>query len=44
VRVRIYKAEEGEPEQTSPQFEPMKRYPNMGKPPKWFAYFGGKKK
>jgi len=43
VRVRIYKAEEGEPEQTSPQFEPMKRYPSMNEPPKWFAYFGGKK-
>jgi anaerobic selenocysteine-containing dehydrogenase len=42
VRVRIYKAEEGETEQTSPQFEPMKRYPRMSEPPKWFAYFGGK--
>jgi hypothetical protein len=43
VRVRIYKAEEGEPEQTSPQFDAMERYPNMKEPPKWFAYFGGKR-
>jgi anaerobic selenocysteine-containing dehydrogenase len=43
VRVRIYPAEAGEPEQTSPQFEPMKAVPGMGKSPKWFAYFGGKK-
>jgi anaerobic selenocysteine-containing dehydrogenase len=41
VRVRIYPAEAGEPEQTSPQFEPMKAVPGMGKSPKWFAYFGG---
>jgi len=44
VRVRIYKAEEGEPEQTSPQFEPMKKYPGMKEHPKWLAYFGGGKK
>jgi anaerobic selenocysteine-containing dehydrogenase len=43
VRVRIYPAEAGEPERTSPQFEPMKAVPGMGKSPKWFAYFGGKK-
>jgi len=41
--VRIYPAEAGEPEQTSPQFEAMKAVPGMGKSPKWFAYFGGKK-
>jgi len=44
VRVRIYKAAEGEPEQTSPQFTPMKKYPGMKDAPKWLAYFGGGKK
>ena len=46
VRVRIYPAAPGEPEQTSPQFEPMKPYPGT-KPflGDWLAYFaGGKKK
>ena len=42
VRVRIYKADEGEPEQTDPQFEPMKKYPGMKDAPGWIAYFGGK--
>jgi anaerobic selenocysteine-containing dehydrogenase len=42
VRVRIYKAEEGEPEQSSPQFEPMKKYPGMKEHPSWLTYFGGK--
>ena len=37
-------AEEGEPEQTSPQFEPMKRYPGMKMHPSLLAYFGGGKK
>ncbi len=44
VRVRIYKAEDGEPEQTSPQFSPLKAYPGMnGKQTKkrWQAYFAG---
>jgi len=44
VRVRIYKAEEGEPEQTSPQFEPLQRYPGMNEPPRWLAYFGRQEK
>jgi len=44
VRVCIYKAAEGEPEQTSPQFTPMKRYPGMKDSPKWLAYFGGGRK
>jgi anaerobic selenocysteine-containing dehydrogenase len=44
VRVRIYKAEEGEPEQTSPQFKPMQKYPGMKEHPSWQAYFGGGKK
>ncbi|HIP69175.1 MAG TPA: formate dehydrogenase [Chromatiales bacterium] len=34
VRVRIYKAEEGEPKITSPQFKPLKPYPGMMKRPK----------
>jgi len=45
VRVRIYPAEAGEPEQTSPQFAPLKPYP--GTTPyfgKWLAYFAGDKK
>jgi anaerobic selenocysteine-containing dehydrogenase len=44
VRVRIYKAKESEPEQTSPQFKPLMRYPGMDEPPRWLAYFGGNKK
>src|SRR5665811_2441437 len=44
VRVRIYPAGADEPQQTSPQFEPMKAVPGMGKSPKWFAYFGGSRK
>jgi anaerobic selenocysteine-containing dehydrogenase len=44
VRVRIYPAEPGEPEETSPQFATMKPYPgtkaNFGK---WLTYFAGKK-
>ena len=45
VRVRIYPADPGEPEQTSPQFEPMKPYPGT-KPflGSWLAYFAGKGK
>jgi len=34
VRVRVYKAEEGEPKVTSPQFKPLKPYPGMMKHPK----------
>jgi anaerobic selenocysteine-containing dehydrogenase len=44
VRVRIYKAEAGEPEQTSPQFEPMKKYPGMSERPSWLNSLGGSKK
>jgi anaerobic selenocysteine-containing dehydrogenase len=44
VRVRIYKAEEGEPHHTSPQFPPMKVYPGMKQRPNWLAYFSGLKK
>jgi anaerobic selenocysteine-containing dehydrogenase len=43
VRVRIYPAEAGEPEQTSPQFAPMPAAPGMVKTkPRWFGYFAGK--
>jgi anaerobic selenocysteine-containing dehydrogenase len=44
VRVRIYPAGADEPQQTSPQFEVMKKYPGMKERPSWLAYFGGKKK
>jgi hypothetical protein len=44
VRVRIYKVEEDEPKQTSPQFEPMQKYPGMSVHPKILAYFGGGRK
>ena len=43
VRVRIYPAEPGEPQQTSPQFAPLPTAPGMQKGPKsWLAYFAGK--
>ena len=44
VRVRIYPVGADEPQQTSPQFEPMKKYPGMKEAPGWLAYFGGKNK
>jgi anaerobic selenocysteine-containing dehydrogenase len=44
VRVRIYKAEEGEPQQSSPQFEPLKPYPGMKTRSGILAYIGGKLK
>ncbi|MDD4929545.1 MAG: molybdopterin oxidoreductase family protein [Gallionella sp.] len=44
VRVRIYPADAGEPEQTSPQFEPMEPVPGMGQRKMgWQAWFAGKK-
>lgn len=43
VRVRIYKAEEGE-EFTLPQFAPMKPYPGQSERPKIWNYFAGKVK
>jgi anaerobic selenocysteine-containing dehydrogenase len=42
VRVRIYKADASEPEQTSPQFETLKPYPGMRKITEMIAYVGGK--
>jgi hypothetical protein len=44
VRVRISKAEAGEPEQTSPQFEPMKPYPGMKTRSSILAFLGIKSK
>ncbi|MDE2117949.1 MAG: molybdopterin oxidoreductase family protein [Betaproteobacteria bacterium] len=44
VRVRIYPAAADEPQQTSPQFEAMQKYPGMKEHPSWLAYFGGGKK
>ncbi|MFO7955230.1 molybdopterin oxidoreductase family protein [Thioalkalivibrio sp.] len=46
VRVRIYKAEEGEPRETSPQFKSLKPYPGQSKRERvlnFFAGIGGKK-
>ena len=43
VRVRITPAEAGEPEQTSPQFDPMPTAPGMVQTkPRWFGFFAGK--
>jgi len=42
VQVRVYKASADEPNQTSPQFKPMKALPGMVKKRrKWQAYFAG---
>lgn len=42
VRVRIYKADDNEPLQTSPQFKPHKYTPGTPKrKPKWQAFFAG---
>ena len=44
VRVRVYKASANDPDQSSPQFEPMKPFPGMEKKAgkrKWQAYFAG---
>jgi len=43
VRVRIYPAAAGEPEQTAPQFAPLPTAPGMEKvKARWFGYFAGK--
>ena len=43
VKVRIRKAEPGEPEHTLPQFEPMQTMPGMKAPvPRWRAWFAGR--
>ncbi|MDO8284030.1 MAG: molybdopterin oxidoreductase family protein, partial [Rhodoferax sp.] len=43
VRVRIYKAQDDEPEQTSPQFKAVPAAPGVQQVvPKWRAYFAGR--
>ncbi|MCK5717537.1 MAG: molybdopterin oxidoreductase family protein, partial [Thiomargarita sp.] len=43
LQVRVYKASPDDPEQTSPQFKPMKPFPGMvHRKKKWQAYFAGK--
>ena len=44
VRVRIYKAEAGEPEMTSPQFDVMKPYPGQPERKSVWNFFAGKNK
>lgn len=44
VRVRIRKAEPGEPEQSSPQFKPLSAYPGMADAPGWLRFFAGGRK
>jgi hypothetical protein len=44
VRVRIYKAEAGEPEQTSPQFEALQPYPGQSERKSVWNFFAGKNK
>ena len=42
VRVRVYKAQADEPQETFPQFAPMKALPGSAKRPrKWLAYRAG---
>jgi sulfite dehydrogenase (quinone) subunit SoeA len=42
VRVRIYKAEAGEPEQTSPQFDPLSPYPGQPERKSVWNFFAGR--
>jgi anaerobic selenocysteine-containing dehydrogenase len=42
VRVRVYKADASEPQETSPQFKPMPSLPGTPKRRKWLQYFAGK--
>ncbi len=45
VRVRVYKAAPGEPQQSFPQFQPTATPPGVGQRRPWLAYFaGGRKK
>jgi hypothetical protein len=44
VRVRIYKADADEPQQTSPQFTPLKQYPGQTERKSIWNYFAGAKK
>ena len=42
VRVRVYRAEEGEEPRTFPQFDPIRPYPGEPKRKSWLAYFAGR--
>ena len=42
VRVRVYKAAPGEPQQSYPQFAPVAPLPGLAQRPQWLAYFAGK--
>ena len=44
VRVRIYPAEEGEPEVSYPQFDPLEQVPGQPQRAKWLGWFAGGKK
>ncbi|MDA8364801.1 MAG: molybdopterin oxidoreductase family protein [Gammaproteobacteria bacterium] len=44
VRVRVYKAAPGEPQQTYPQFQPIAPPPGVGQRRPWLAYFAGRGK
>ncbi len=44
VRVRVYKAEDSEEQQSFPQFAPLPPAPGVGKRRPWMAYFAGKEK
>ena len=44
MRVRIWKADTEEEKQTSPQFEPLSKYPGMGRVRKTLMFFAGKGK
>ncbi len=41
VRVRIYRAEDHEPHETAPQFDPVAPVPGEPKRPKWLEWFAG---
>jgi sulfite dehydrogenase (quinone) subunit SoeA len=42
VRVRIYKAADGEPEETAPQFKPMQPYPGQSPARRVWSFFANK--
>ena len=44
VRVRVYKAAPGEPQQTYPQFQSVSPPPGVGQRRPWLAYFAGRGK
>lgn len=44
VRVRVYKAGPGEPQQSYPQFAPVGSVPGSAQRRPWIAYFAGREK